>query len=215
MLTIFPMLSRAFAESRRRAAQVQREALRALLALSLPVGALTFVGAGDIAGLYGDAAGHSILPLRILALNLTLYSLTEVFWRVLSARGEQARVLRVQVITTATRLLSGLILIALWGAVGAAITTVVNITFYVTLTGRQIARDGSRIDLALLGARPLVAATASGVIAAFALSLSDVFVALPVGAVAYCALAWRLSIVGHADIASLRGGATRPVADGR
>ena len=56
--------------------------------------------------------------LRFLALNLTLYSLTEVFWRVLSARGEQGRVLRIQVITTITRLLSGAVLISLYGAVG-------------------------------------------------------------------------------------------------
>lgn len=215
MLTIFPLLSRAFAENRRRAAQVQREALRALLALSLPVGVLTFVGADEFAGFYGDAEGHSVLPLQVLALNLTLYSLTEVFWRVLSARGEQGRVLRIQVITTATRLLSGLVLIALWGAVGAAIATVANITLYVLLTGRQIVRDGSRIDLAALSTRPLVAAVAAGGVATFVLAFSNVFIALPVGALAYCALAWKLAIVERADITSLRGRGAAPVASGR
>jgi O-antigen/teichoic acid export membrane protein len=172
---------------------------------------LTFVGAGDIAALYGDTSGHSTLPLRLLALNLTLYSLTEVFWRVLSARGDQGRVLRIQVITTVTRLLSGVVLIALWGAVGAAAATVANFTLYVALTGRQIARDGSRIDLALLSARPLAAAVAAGGIAALVLPLTNVFIALPVGAVAYCAMAWRLSIVRHTDIASLRGKRPRRV----
>ena len=215
MLTIYPLLSRAFAESRQRAAFVQREALRALLALALPVGALTFVGASDIASLYGDSSGRSTLPLQILALNLTLYSLIEVFWRVLSARGDQPRVLRIQVITTVTRLLSGAALIAAWGAVGAAIATVANFALYVALTWRQIVRDGSRVDLLQLATRPLIAALAAGAIAGLALMSTSVFIALPTGAVVYCALAWRLSVVRHADITSLRGVSPKPVADGR
>jgi O-antigen/teichoic acid export membrane protein len=214
MVTIFPLLSRAFAESRERAAVVQREVLRALLAVSLPVGALTFVAAGRIAAFYGDTSGQSTLPLRILALNLTLYSLTEVFWRVLTARGDQARVLQIQLITTITRLLSGAVLIVMWAATGAAVATAANIALYVILTARQIMRDGSRIHLLRLASRPLVAAIAGGAVAAVTLSLTNVLVALPAGAAVYCALAWRLSIVRGADIASLRGRQPRPVADG-
>jgi O-antigen/teichoic acid export membrane protein len=205
MLTIFPVLSRAFAESRQRAVWVQHEALRALLAISLPVGVLTFVGARQIAVLYGDDAGRSVPSLRFLALNLTLYSLAEVFWRVLSARGEQGRVLRIQVITTISRLLAGVILISLWGAVGAAIATLANITLYVILTGRRIESDGTPLDLLHLGARPLLAAVAAGGVAATLLTVSSVFIALPAGAVVYCALAWRLSVIRQADFASLRG----------
>ena len=209
MQTAFPALSRAFAENRDRALSIQHHALRALLLVSLPVGLGTLAVAPEITRLYGDAAGNSVNVLRVLSLNLTLYSLSEVFWRVLSARGDQSQVLRVQVLTTATRLLSGCVLIGIMGAIGAAIVTVTNIALYLVLTGRAIERDGTCIGLGALAWRPLIAAAASTAAAWWTFEHLDAAAGACVGAVIYLGLAWRLGAFGLADLDALRG--RRPV----
>ena len=161
MQTAFPVLSRAYAEDRARALSIQHNVLRLLLLISVPVGLGTLALAPEITRLYGDAAGHSIDVLRVLAMNLTLYSLFEVFWRILSARGEQSQVLRVQAITTVTRLLTGCAFVGILGAIGAAISMVANIALSLVLTGRAIKRDGTRLGLASLVWRPAIAASAA------------------------------------------------------
>jgi O-antigen/teichoic acid export membrane protein len=204
MQTAFPALSRAFAENRSQALSIQHHALRVLLLLSVPVGIGTLVLAPEIAALYGDAAGSSVDVLRILGLNLTLYSLVEVFWRVLSARGEQSRVLRIQAFTTVTRLASGCLLVTFFGAVGAAIATVANITLYLVLTGRAIERDGTRIGLGAVAWRPAIAATISAGAAFWSVEHLDVTVAVMIGLAVYLGVAWRLGAVGRADVNALR-----------
>ena len=205
MQTAFPVLSRAFAENRDRALSIQQHALRVLLLVSVPVGLGTFALAPEITRLYGDAAGNSVNVLRVLGLNLTLYSLVEVFWRVLSARGEQSQVLRVQAITTATRLLSGCLLMSVLGAIGAAIATVANIALYLVLTGRAIERDGTRIGLGAIAWRPAIAAVVSTTAAWWTLKQLDAAVGVFVGAAVYLALAWRLGAFGQTDLDALRG----------
>jgi O-antigen/teichoic acid export membrane protein len=215
MQTAFPALSRAFAENRATALSIQHHALRVLLLLSVPVGLGTLALAPEIARLYGDAAGNSVDVLRILGLNLTLYSLVEVFWRVLSARGEQSRVLHVQAVTTVTRLASGCILVAFFGAIGAAIAAVANIAVYLILTGRAIERDGTRIGLGAVAWRPAIAASISSAAAVWSVEHVDATAAVLIGFVVYLIVAWRLGAVGRADVNALRGRAPAVGIDGR
>jgi polysaccharide transporter, PST family len=204
MQTAFPVLSRAFAEDRIRALSIQHHTLRVLLLISVPVGLGTLALAPEITRLYGDAPGHSVNVLRVLALNLTLYSLVEVFWRVLSARGEQTQVLRVQVLTTATRLLAGCILVSMFGAMGAAIAMVANYALYLVLTGRAIERDGSRLGLGALAWRPVIAGSASAITAWWTLEHLNAAAAVCLGAALYLGLAWQLRAIGRSDLNALR-----------
>lgn len=204
MQTAFPVLSRAFAENRARALSIQHHALRVLLLISVPVGLGTLALAPEITRLYGDEAGHSTGVLRVLALNLTLYSLVEVFWRVLSARGEQSEVLRVQVVTTATRLIAGCLLVSMYGAMGAAVSMVANYALYLLLTGRAIERDGTRLGLAALAWRPAVAGSASAVAAWWTLEHVGAAAAVCAGAAVYLPLAWQLRAFGRSDLNALR-----------
>jgi O-antigen/teichoic acid export membrane protein len=210
MQTAFPVLSRAFADNRGRALAIQHHALRILLLVSVPVGLCTLTLAPHITQLYGDATGHTVGVLRILALNLTLYSLVEVFWRVLSARGEQSQVLRVQALTTATRLLSAGLLVVLFGAIGAAVAMVANYTLYLALTGRAIERDGTRIGLRALVWKPVIAATVAALAVWWTVERLDAAAAVSVGAAIYVVLAWRLGAFGRSDFNALRR--QRPVA---
>jgi O-antigen/teichoic acid export membrane protein len=121
MTNVFPLLSAAAVAAGSRFRDLQRTAVRGLLAYAVPVTAALLLLADPIVRLlYGAEFGGAALPLRILALGLAGAALAELGWRALAARGAQHVVVQVQVVTIATRLGAGCVLVASWAAAGAA-----------------------------------------------------------------------------------------------
>ena len=144
MLAVFPLMSQAFGADEQRFRELQAKAIRYMLAFSLPLAALIFVLADKIVpGLYGERLDPAIDLLRILSLNVVLFSVIEVLWRTLAARGRQDVVLRVQLLLVGARLGGGALLIAPLAALGAAIASAANSVLHLVLLARGAARSGA------------------------------------------------------------------------
>ncbi|MCC6830669.1 MAG: flippase [Thermoleophilia bacterium] len=204
-MNVYPLLARSHRAGRERLQEIQDKSLRFLLAFALPVSGATLVLAGPLIDLaYGDDLAPAVTPLRILAANVCLSALFELLWRVLSARDEQGAVLRVQAVTTFTRLGGGVALIGWFTAVGAAVNMAVNMVLHIALLIRAVRRDGTRFRLPQLALRPGIAALGSSAVAAALLGPAGFVVATAAATAAYAVLALALGAVSPADIRLLR-----------
>jgi O-antigen/teichoic acid export membrane protein len=207
-INLFPVLSHSFHEGDGRAQSIQDRAVAVMLAVTVPVSVVTFVAAEPIVELlYGDGFGTSATALRFLAANVCLAALFDLFWRVLASRDRQDAVLRVQWLTTATRLGGGAALIIPFAAVGAAISTMANLTLHVALLGKGIRRDGVETRLVRLASRTVIAGAAVGLAVWLLIPQIGLVPALAAAAICYPLLALVLRVVKRADVVFfLRGG---------
>jgi O-antigen/teichoic acid export membrane protein len=205
MANVFPLLSRSFHERDGRAQQIQDMVTKHLLAVALPVSVGLFVAADRIISLfYGEDFGNGVTVLRILAINVVLFSLHAVRWRVLAARGEPGRVFRVTLASTSVRVAGGTVLIALFKAIGAAVTVPMSLLVHVLLLGRAVRSDGTPLPLVSLGARFTVAAAAMGGVAYVLDRTTSLWVVVVVGAIVYFALVAALRAFSTEEIALLK-----------
>ena len=205
MTNVFPVLSRSYHRADQKSQVIQDKSIKYLLALSLPLAAgLIAVARPVVYLLYGPGFAPSAVALRLLACNTVLYCLHAVLWRVLSARGQQHLVLRVQAITIFTRLGSGLILIPPLASLGAAIAMPANLLLHIGLLARHIRQGGTRLNLRRLGWRFALAALVMG---ALSLALSDqlhLWVLVPLAAILYAGLVLLLRGFSSDDLALFR-----------
>jgi O-antigen/teichoic acid export membrane protein len=121
MNNIYPLLSRSFHVGDDRFYAIQRRAMRAVLAYTLPLTGGTLAAAPQIVpALFGSGFGPAVGLLRVLGVNITFYALSSIFWRSLAARGRQDLVLKVQVVMILARVGGGAALVVAFGAIGAA-----------------------------------------------------------------------------------------------
>ncbi len=207
MVNVFPILSRSYQFNDRKWQRIQDKAIKLLLATSLPLAAGITVAAKPILRLlFGPGFGSAILTLQLLAWSIPLVAVNAVLWRMLSARGEQYMVLRIQGFTTVVRLGFGILAIAWLGAVGAALSTLVILLIHNQLLSHYIKRDGTNVQVPRLGWRLALAALGmAGVTAAVMQLWTDQLWALvPIAAVAYVALAALFTAFSHDDLALIR-----------
>jgi O-antigen/teichoic acid export membrane protein len=205
MVNVFPALSRAYHQSVARAQAIQDTVIKYLLAVVLPLCVGTAVAARPIIRLlYGDDFDSAVLLLRLLSLNLVIYALHSLFWRVLAARGRQALVLRVQVLTSVLRIGTGYGLIVAFGALGAAIAMPANLLLHTLLLGFYVRRDGTRIRGIRLAWRFAAAAACMGAAAWFAVEHLDLLLVVPAGMGMYLGLALLFGAVSPHDYGRLR-----------
>jgi O-antigen/teichoic acid export membrane protein len=204
-INLFPLLSRSHHEGRARMQEIQDKAMRFLLTFAFPISVATLVLSPQLVELaYGDALEPAVPVLRVLAFNVCLYALFELLWRVLSARNEQGAVLRVQSVTTVTRLGAGVALAVPFGAIGAAVSAVGNQVLHIVLLALSIRRDGTRIPISRIAWRPALAAGAMGLLAWLAVPTLGLIPTVACAAVVYVALAFGLGAISREDLALLR-----------
>ncbi len=205
MTNVFPLLSRSYYRADMRSQLIQDKSIKYQLAVALPISAGMFAAAEPIiTTLYGPGFEPSIAALRFLSFNVVLYCLFAVLWRVLSARGQQNLVLRVQVITLVTRAAGDVVFIAWLGALGAAIMTPLNLVLYCVLLGRDIRRGGTPLRLWAVTGRLMVAAVIMGVLTIVLCTWLPLWVVVPLAAVVYGVLVLLLRAVQPDDIALFR-----------
>jgi O-antigen/teichoic acid export membrane protein len=205
MVNVFPVLSRSYHLADQRAQAIQDTAIRYLLAIVLPICAVTLVTARPIVEtLYGPGFEPAVIALRLLSLNLVIYSFHSVFWRVLAARGEQGRALKVQLWTILPRLGGGVALCAWLGSLGAAITMPLSLGLHTFLLGAYVRRDGTRIHAVRVAWRFALAALATAAVAWIASRYVSIFVVAPVAVVSYVVFAVLFGAVSATDYAQAR-----------
>jgi O-antigen/teichoic acid export membrane protein len=190
MTNVFPLLSRSFHAVDGRARELQDLSLKYLLAFGLPVAAgLATAAPRIIEAFYGDEFGNGILLLRILSINVILYCTNAVFWRVLAARGRQDIVLRVQVVTAATRIAGGIGIISALRALGAALTAPGVLVIQAVLFMRGMRRtETAPSNLLGLSWRFALAAAVMGAFVLAVMPVLSLWLIVPLAACVYCVL---------------------------
>jgi O-antigen/teichoic acid export membrane protein len=205
MTNVYPVLSRSFDTMDGLAQRIQDAATRYVLALACPVCVGIFVAAPQIVGtLYGSRFGPAVPLLRIMALNFGLASLHDVLWRVLAARGEQGRMLRIQLVTTTIRLAGGVALISAFNAKGAAIAVSVSLLLHDLLLARGVRRDGTRVPVLRLSWRFASAAALMGAVVFLLNSAVALWVVVPVAVCVYLVLIVVLRAFSSHEIAAVK-----------
>lgn len=163
MANVFPVLSRSYYRAEREAQAIQNQAIQHLLTLSLPLAVgVAMIARPVVLLVYGPEFESASVLLCILTWSLPLSYLHCVFWRILIARGNQDANVRAQTITAVARLSSGCVLVRMFGGLGAATTTVMNLLLHCCLLAYFIRKDGIRLYLMLLSWRPAAATLIMG-----------------------------------------------------
>ena len=205
MVNVFPVLSRSYHLADQRAQAIQDSAIKYLLAIVLPLCAVTAVCARPIIeALYGPRFDPAVVALRLLSLNLVIYSFHSLYWRVLAARGEQDRVLKVQLATILPRLGGGFALCSWLGSLGAAISMPLSLGLHTLLLGAYVRRDGTRLGVVRLAWRFALAAGATATVAWIATWYVSIFAVAPIAAVSYVVFALLFGAVTPTDYAQAR-----------
>ena len=163
MMNVFPVLSHTYFIRSPEVDRILDRCIKYLLALSLPVMVGVVVAAGPILTVvYGAGFQASVIPLRLLAVNIPLQAISAVLWRVLVARGQQGFVLRALAVNTLAELVGGYFLISRWASLGASIMSPVSFVTYVVSMVVFAKKTGVKIRITALGWRFAVASLAMG-----------------------------------------------------
>jgi O-antigen/teichoic acid export membrane protein len=205
MANVFPVLSRFFHLADNRFEIVQQKAVKYLLGVSLPTSAGIVVAAEPIIRLfYGSGFEEAVMPLRILALSIPIFSVNAVLWRVLVARGKQAAVLRVLSVSVVARVCAAVLLIALLASLGAALATLAILALHTVLLAIAVRREGIEFGIVRLGERFAVAALGMAALTALFVSQLELVFVVPLAALVYALLIWLLRAFSPDDIALFR-----------
>ena len=205
MNNVYPLLTRAFQAGQERFREVQFKAIVYTMAYCLPITAGTCVLAGPIIhAFFGSKFEPSVVELQLLSFNLLLYTLMGMLWRSVSARNRQDVVLRVQLIITAVRLISGVALIVPLASLGAAISATASSGLHVMLLEAAQRRGGAPARIIKASWRLAIAAGAMAALSWLLIQWVTIWVVVPVAAVAYAAGVLALRAVPAEDLRELR-----------
>ncbi len=126
-VSVFPLLSKFFMDSRRSLEISYYKSVKYLLILSLPIAAATTILAPQIILLlYKDGYMESIMALQILIWALPFIFLSYVLGSAIVSVNKQVEVVRITFMTMIINVVLNLILIPTWSFVGAACVTVIT-----------------------------------------------------------------------------------------
>ena len=124
---VFPVISRLYVESRASFSRLYRHTIRMMCCFALPVIAVvTVIPERVIRLLFTEAYADSASVLRVLIWVLLIEFLNPFLSHVLFAQGRQDRSMRVAAISLAVNLFGTYLLVLRYGAVGAALGTVLG-----------------------------------------------------------------------------------------
>ncbi len=136
---VYPVLSRLRDEDPTGFSRLTRGSLIGIAAATIPISlVLSGLATPIVALLFGANLAPAVAGLRIVAWIVVPYALTNTLAQILFATGNQAFDLRVNVMATIANVLLNLILIPVWGFVGASIAAVASITVHATLQYRYV-----------------------------------------------------------------------------
>lgn len=170
-IPLFPPFSRMAVESRARLFETLERVIGIFMLIAAPVFVLLFMLADRIVHLvYGQAYLEAILDLRILAAAVLCLFPTGLFIYVFSAMGQQRLYTFSSGICLATNVLAGLLLIPVYGHIGAALAILASEVAFLVSGLLLLHRLGFAPRYLQMLGKPLAAAGLSG---AWMIVLSD------------------------------------------
>ena len=201
-----PVIVRMMRDAREEAAEFVNRLLRYVGAVFIPIAAAVAVMAPYIVRMWGPGFTGAALPLRVMSLFLLSISFGVVIAPILDYLGEAPRRARWMMISVAVNIGLNLLLIPRYGALGAALATVVTHGPFVLNNLRFLAdRIGlSRRRLAASLAPIVGASFAASVVAVLALNWrANLLVGLISGAAVYLGLIFAFGVVSRVELAEV------------
>ncbi len=217
-----PLIVRMVRDAREEAAEFVNRLLRYVGAVFIPIAAAVAVTAPYLVRVWGPGFGGAALPLRVMSLFLISISFGVVITAILDYLGEAPRRARWMMISIVFNIGLNLVLIPRYGALGAALSTVLTHGPFVLNNLRLLAqRIGLSSRRLAGGLAPIVGASlAAAGAATLALSWrAELVVGLIAGAAVYLGLIFAFGIVSRAELAEViklvtgtgrRGGPSEP-----
>jgi O-antigen/teichoic acid export membrane protein len=208
-----PRFVRAFEEGKGQLGKTARQPVELVLLLSLPICAMTAIGAGPIIHLlYGSAYNHAVPVMVLLGLCVPPMYLNIMLSQVLIAMDRQIVWTWVMVVTTVVNPLLNLVLIRETqhryhnGAIGAGIslfvTELIVVTVGVVLVGRTVF-DGGTVRRTVLG---VTSAALTWLVGYEVGRLAGAVPSLVAGVVTFVGLAAVLHLFTHEEIVLMKRG---------
>ncbi|HET8649120.1 MAG TPA: flippase [Gemmatimonadales bacterium] len=203
-MSLFPTLSRLFAETRMRHRWMLIESIRYLVMLALPAAAIFFFAADRIIPLLFGSRFLSAIPvLRILAVAVTFAALRHLLLTGLASMNQQWNWVRTQLVGVTLGLIAGLVLIPRLAADGAAWALLIAEVAGCLFAGRLVQTSIGSVPIRI-AAKP-IAATVVMSVALVLLRHDSVFIQAPVAGVAYLAVLVATRAVDRETMEFVRG----------
>ena len=140
---------------------------------------------------FGPEFREAAVPLQLLVPGAFAFSLARVIRPVIQARGWVMTLLKIVVAATAVNIALNVVLVPLWGAIGASIATSLSFIAVAASYVRLLRIDGARAFHGFSGSRFVVLCAASGTaLAPIAFSIHSPPVALTIGGIVAAGLYW-------------------------
>jgi len=194
---IYPVISRFYINSKKSLKFAYEKSFKYMLIIGLPISAGIFVLSEKIILLlYGQQYMASSMVLAILSGYLFLRFLNVTSGFTLSSINRQGSRVFSQGIAALTSIVSNLILIPMYGFVGAAIATVVTEIIFFSIYSSFIVRYGLKIKFIRIFIRPIIAVA----IMIFSLSfVENLFIAVILGAFVYIGSLIAFGVIDKED----------------
>jgi O-antigen/teichoic acid export membrane protein len=162
--SVMPQLARLGGEPAERQTTYSRAISRAFL-VALPAGVGGLLAATPIIALvFGSAFSGSAGAMQVLLLSLPVAAVREIAVVALIASGGERHLVRVNAITAVANIVLNVVLVPVYGMMGAAVATLLTELVRLALAGRAAALRGFRWPSARTYARPAAAAIVMWVI---------------------------------------------------
>jgi len=206
---IFPVLSRVFTRSSDSFKMIYGRSAKYMMVLAPPIAVGFFVLAPQIITiLYGHAYESSIIVLRVLSIVVIFRFLSNVNGSVLASMDRQKERVVYQGITAAVNIVLNLLIIPIYGFVGAAITTVISELLLMLLYYHLIMKYVDSTVAFFEIWKPFVAALAASCIFLASISL---WVQIAFAACIYVGLTLLMRVFDNKDLEMLQAAVKKRV----
>jgi O-antigen/teichoic acid export membrane protein len=201
--SIFPMMSRQYANSPKSLQKTANLALKYLLVISLPLTALSIVDAPKIIRLfYGEQFSNSTLVFQILCIRAFSSFVTTLLGYLLFSANRQKLYMQFSMVAIAVNVILNILLIPKYSFLGPPLaivgSTIVSLSFHLYFAKKYVCQ----IHLVRHTIKPLVASVAAGIVIVF--SPYNVFIDFAIAASVYGAVAFGLAIFDKYDLQLLK-----------
>ncbi len=201
---LYPSLTRQAATGPEALPAIYARTLRYLMLLALPIA----VGAATLAGqivpfLFKAAYLPAVPALQIVIWVVPLMYCSEFLGYVVLIRGQERSAARAIVTSTSINVLLNLVLVPMFGFIGAAIMTVITEAILVSQYLWMLRTEMRQLDWGNIVLRPLLAALVMGG-TVLALQFLPLLLNIAIGALVYGALLLLLGVVGRDELRFVR-----------
>lgn len=205
MLSVFPIMSRFYNESKDNLKQTFFHALRYLTIMALPIAMGTFLLSDRIiVRIFGGGFIEASIALQILVWGTALNFLNSALYTVLLSMNKEKILTRIMISGITLNVILNYVLIPKYSYAGASLATVGSEAFFVVLAFYVVSKSLHYFPIHKLTLKPLVASLAMAAFILFFREIITLFVIIPLAAILYFAVLILLKEFSEMDSKLIR-----------